>query len=56
MPGLSEWELSAIVLRFNQKTLKISDAYGDGGVDPLWPRFERAAGNQISEGDVTLPR
>lgn len=56
-PGcLSEEILQQIIERFSQEQPVISHTYGDGGLDPLWPRFERAAINQISGGDATLPR
>jgi len=54
--SLSEEALQRIIDRFSQERLVISDAYGDGGRDPLWPRFERAALNQISSGDAALSR
>lgn len=34
----------------------VSKAYGDGGLDPLFPRLRRAAVNQIDDGDATLSR
>ncbi len=34
----------------------LSEAYSDGGIDPLSPRLGRAALNQISEGDATFSR
>jgi hypothetical protein len=34
----------------------LSEAYSDGGTDPLSPRLGRAVLNQISEGDATFSR
>lgn len=33
-----------------------SNAYPDGGLDPLWPRFERAVMNQAEGEEATLSR
>lgn len=33
-----------------------ADAYADGGLTALFPRLERAALNQLSDGDATLSR
>lgn len=48
--------LQEIVRQHDQPELIISQAYQDGGVDPLWPRFERAAINQIEDGKSTVSR
>lgn len=53
---LSEEKLTAIVERYDQPRLVVSDAYADGGADPLWPRFVRAAMVQIDDGDAFLAR
>lgn len=53
---LSEDILYRIISKYDQNTLQISEAYEDGGIDPLWPRFERAVINQIDDGDATFPR
>lgn len=53
---LPEEIIQKIIERFTQNQLVVSHAYGDGGLDPLWPRFERAASNQLSGGDATLSR
>jgi endonuclease-3 len=34
----------------------VSGAYSDGGLDPLFPRLQRAAINQIDNGDATFAR
>ena len=54
--GLSESTLNEIIERYSQETVQISDAYKDGGIDPLWGRFERAASNQMNDGEATLSR
>ena len=48
--------LQELVRRYDQPELAISQAYQDGGVDPLWPRFERAAINQLEDGEATVSR
>ena len=53
---LTEVELSEVVSRFDVPTVVKSDAYLDGGTDPLWPRFERSVGNQMENGGATLSR
>jgi hypothetical protein len=40
----------------HSSTLKVSEAYGDGGLEPLFPRLERAALNQIEGGDAAVSR
>jgi uncharacterized protein (UPF0147 family) len=54
--ALTEEELHQIVRKYETKELRSSSAYGDGGIEPLWARFARAAGNQIDSGDATLSR
>ena len=48
--------LQEILRRCDQSEPIISRAFGDGGIDPLWPRFERAAINQIEGGEATVSR
>lgn len=48
--------LERIIRQYDVDTLKFSRAYGDGGIEGVWPRLERAAGNQISDGDATCSR
>lgn len=52
----SEEDLRRIVDRYSQDRIVVSNAYGDRGIDPLWPRFERAANNQRTHGEATLSR
>lgn len=53
---MTEDELANLVRYYDSEEIKISTAYMDGGVDPLWPRFERAALNQITGGDAAFCR
>ena len=53
---LSEGALDAIMRKYDSEELVVSRAHGDGGTDPLWPRFHRAAINQMSGGEATLSR
>ena len=53
---LSEDTLNTIISRYDQEQLRISSAYPDGGIDPLWPRFSRAVINQLDAGDATFSR
>jgi hypothetical protein len=54
--GLTPDQLSEIVQRYSEDRLLISSAYADGGVDPLWGRFEGGVINQIENGDATAAR
>ena len=40
----------------NEEELFISHAFEDGGVDPLFPRLERAAMNQVDGGEAMPSR
>lgn len=53
---LTERNLSEITRRYDQNELVVSQAYGDGGVDPLWARFERSVINQMGYGEATVSR
>ena len=53
---MDENELQEIIDQFNIEELKLGTAYKDGGIDPLWPRFNRAATNQFCGGAATLSR
>jgi hypothetical protein len=53
---MTEDELNAIIRQYDVNQIKLSDAYGDDWLDYLWPRFHRAAINQIEDGEVTLSR
>lgn len=49
--------LECIITRCSDdRRLLRSSAFGDGGIDPLFPRLERAAMNQLEGGSATLPR
>lgn len=50
------WAIQDIVRRYNQPHLMISNAYGDGGLEPLWPRLERAAMNHLDGAPATPGR
>lgn len=50
--NLTEGKLSEITQRYYQDQLIVSQAYGDGGTDPLWPRFERSVLNQMGGGEA----
>ena len=50
-------ELEDIITKFDSdREFIVSDAYPDGGDDPLFPRLLRAAGNQASQGPAAIPR
>jgi len=51
--GSDLWEL---IRSYDRPALMKSTAYGDGGVNLLWERLERAAMNQIDEGESILSR
>lgn len=53
---LTEKKLSEITQRYDQGELIVSKAFGDGGTDPLWPRFERSVLNQMSGGEAMESR
>ena len=53
---LSEREVPAIIDKYDNNRLKISMSYTDGGVDPQWPRFNRAIMNQCESGEAALSR
>ena len=55
-PFLSEEALNRIIGHYAQERLLISTAYGDGGKEPLWGRFARAALDQISNQEATFSR
>lgn len=54
--GMLESKLAEIIKRYDRPELIVSTAYADGGIDPLWSRFYRGAGNQIDGGDATTAR
>jgi hypothetical protein len=54
--GLEEQVLKIIRQYRKSNDLMLSNAYPDGGSEPLFPRLERAAINQLSCGEATLSR
>lgn len=53
---LTEGRLWQILDEYDNTILRVSSAYGDGGVEGLRPRLERAALNQMSDGDAVFSR
>lgn len=54
---MTETEMDRIVQHFDtDREFRISEAFLDGGVDPLFPRLRRAAPNQLCEGEATISR
>ena len=53
---LSWDQFENIVKKYDEGRLVVSRAYLDGGLDLRWPRFERAVGNQIEDGEATVAR
>jgi len=52
-----EQMLNRIASKFDtDKKLLVSNAYGDGGTNSLFPRLIRAALNQCDGGDATVSR
>jgi len=49
-------EIHNVIRQYETDKIKVSTAYGDGGIDPLWPRLERAAINQTEQGLATFSR
>lgn len=50
-------KLENIICQYSEerRLLRSSD-FSDGGIDPLFPRLERAAMNQLESGSSTLSR
>lgn len=49
--------LSDLIARYDTETTIVrSTAYSDGGSEPLFPRLDRAAGNQAENGGATWSR
>ena len=48
--------LDSIIERYSKASEILENSYSDGGCSPLWPRFERAAINQIADSPLALPR
>lgn len=53
---LTREKLSQIIATYDNESMTVSKAFGDGGIDPLWARFERAAISQMDEGVATVSR
>jgi hypothetical protein len=53
---LTEERLTEIIATYDSEEMKISEAFKDGGLEPLWPRFQRAASNQMGQGEATVAR
>ena len=54
---MTEEEMTRIIGKFDTDSeFRISQAFGDGGVDPLSGRLHRAALNQLCEGEATVSR
>lgn len=48
--------IQKIIRVYDSPNIEISSAYEDGGLDPLWPRLQRAAINQSENGLATFSR
>ena len=53
---LTRERLDELINLYDQPEIRRSEAYGDGGSESPWPRFERAVLNQCSDGDATVSR
>lgn len=53
---LTQSQLSAIINKYSNSKKILDNSYQDGGVEPLWARFERAASNQILNAPAILSR
>lgn len=53
---LTRSQLSIIINKYSNSNKVLDNSYQDGGVEPLWARFERAASNQILNAPSTLSR
>jgi len=52
---MTEEQIAEIIERYEtDREFKISEAYPDGGIDPLFRRLSRTALNQISNGPATI--
>lgn len=50
-------QIRVILDRYERSTdLLVSEAYPDGGMEPLFPRLEHATLNQLEEGPATVSR
>jgi len=53
---ISMKQVQAVIEKYQVDTLRALDEHIDGGVDPLWPRLERAATNQSDIGMAAVSR
>jgi hypothetical protein len=54
---MTEDKMRQIIERYDtDRKFIVSKGFLDGGLDPLTPRLERAAGNQLSQGEATISR
>lgn len=53
---LTEAQLSEIINKYSTSNDILMNYFTDGGTEPLWARFRRAASNQISNGPATVSR
>ena len=53
---LSVNKLKQIIEHYSTEELTPLNSYENQGTEPLWGRFERAALNQIHDGDATISR
>lgn len=49
-------QASKLLEEYSKDVLVEPKAFGDGGLEPLWGRFERALSNQVEGGDATVSR
>jgi hypothetical protein len=54
--NFTDRDLESLIRRFDNPELTISDAYGDGGVNGVWPRFQRAAIGQVGSNENSEKR
>ncbi|MEW6655175.1 MAG: hypothetical protein AB1394_17135 [Bacteroidota bacterium] len=48
--------IQKIIEKYNVPEIKISKTYMDGGIEALWPRFERAVMNQLESNPNSISR
>ena len=54
---MREDEMNEVIENFNtDQEFRVSEAFLDGGIDPLFGRLHRAALNQLCEGEAALSR
>ena len=55
-PGLSAEQLQALIDRYDQPELIVSEAYADSPIDRVWSSFWGAAMDQAEGGDAMAAR